>query len=390
MRIAYVTETFPPELNGVALTVERTVRHLRARGHEVDLLRPAPEGGLHEPAPDEWFSTGCPIPVYRDLRFGLAWPARVRARLAARRAQLVHVATPGPLAWAAVHAARSAGVALTSDFRTNFDQYSRYYGLGACEPLVRGLLRRFHNGTERTFVPTTAVRTALAAAGFERLAVVGRGVDTALFAPHRRSPALRAQWLANDEDGTDAGPVLLYVGRLAAEKNIGLVLRAHAAVKARQPGARLVMVGDGPLRAALERDHPEVCFAGRQSGEALAQHYASADLFVFPSLSETFGNVTLEAMASGLAIVAYDTAAAAQHLLDGHSARLAPPGDEAAFVAACCELAAAPGLARALGHAACESARPLRWDRILGRFEDQLAETLDAHQALAARLACLG
>ena len=381
MRIAYVTETYPPELNGVSLTVERTVRHLRARGHAVELIRPRQPGDAAllegaSPAGD-WLTGGCRIPMYPDLRFGWARAATLRRRFEAGRAELVHLATPGPLAWAALAAARSLGLAVTSDFRTNFHQYSRHYGLGLLAPALLAGLRRFHNRTHCIFVPTEALRGELSAKGFERLAVVGRGVDTERFAPGRRSAALRAGWGAADGD-----PVLLYVGRLAAEKNVGLALRAFEALRRLRPGARMVLVGDGPVRARLEAAHPQACFAGTLRGDALAAAYASADVFVFPSLSDTFGNVTLEALASGLPVVAYDTAAAAEHVIPGESGLLAPPGDEVAFAAAACALAVqAPAKRAALRDAAVAAACRARWSEVLGRFEARLQATVDAREA---------
>ena len=176
-------------------------------------------------------------------------------------------------------------------------------------------------------VPTEALRAELQAAGFERTVVVARGVDTQLFDPARRSEALRRHWGVAQGDG-----VVLYVGRLAAEKNLDLLLQAFAAMQQINPRLRLVLVGDGPLRDALRQRCPEAVFAGQRSGADLAAHYASADLFLFPSLTETFGNVTPEAMASGLPVLAFDHAAAGQLIEHGDNGWLAPPYDAAAFV----------------------------------------------------------
>ena len=383
MRIAYVTETFPPELNGVSLTVERTVRFLRARGHQVDLLRPAPAEGADAVPEDEWRSSGFPIPMYPTLRFGAAWPATVQARLVSRAMELMHVATTGPLGWAAVRAARAARLAVSSDFRTNFHQYSGYYGLTALQSSVLRWLRHFHNQSQRTFVPTRQVQAELSRCGFQHLFVLGRGVDTAAYAPAHRDPALRASWTPADR------PVLLYVGRLAVEKNVELALRAYEVARTLCPGARMVVVGDGPLRKRLEALHPSVLFTGELRGELLSRHYASADIFLFPSQSETFGNVTLEAMASGLAVVAFDTAAAGQYLRSGESAALAVPGDCEGFVQACAELVLAPQRCLQLGLRARQLAVGLQWDAVLGDFESELAEVLHAHQKSAAAPRCM-
>jgi glycosyltransferase involved in cell wall biosynthesis len=379
MRIAYVTETWPPELNGVSLTVERTVRYLRSRGHLVELIRPRQPGESPLDASDELRTAGCVIPMYPDLRFGLARPGPLARRFREGRPDLVHLATPGPLPWAALAAARSLGIVTTSDFRTNFHQYSRHYGLGVISGSVLGLLRRFHNLTRRTFVPTQASRRELAAAGFHELSVVGRGVDSERFTPAVRSDALRASWQAGPET-----PVLLAVGRIAAEKNVELALRAFEAARRDRPDLRMVVVGDGPARARLTAAHPAARFVGARRGAELAAYYASADAFLFPSLSDTFGNVVMEALASGLPVVAFDCAAAAEHVGDGVSGRLVVPGDQAGFIAATASLAISPHSLQAMRDAAVAAARRATWDEVLARFEAHLQDTLDANQASPA------
>jgi glycosyltransferase involved in cell wall biosynthesis len=376
MRIAYVTETWPPELNGVSLTAARTVAFLHARGHDVRVVRPrqrAIDAGKPALSEDALRVPGVPIPLYPDLRMGL--PARRRLLRAWRgeRPDLVHVATEGPLGWSAVRAARDLGVPVTSDFRTRFDEYGRHYAWEGAVTLVRAYLRAFHNRTDRTFVPTRELCKQLGELGFERLSVSTRGVDARQFAPHHRSDALRAQWGV----GSDT-PVVLTVGRLAVEKNLGVALDAFDAIRQRRPDARLVMVGDGPQRNALRRRCPDAVFAGTQHGQALAAHYASADVFLFPSLTETFGNVVVEAMASGLPVVAFDTAAAGMHVRTGQNGCLAPVGDVAAFTAAAVALAADGDLRRRLGRAARQTAQALDWPQVLERFE---AALLAVHQA---------
>jgi glycosyltransferase involved in cell wall biosynthesis len=382
MRIAYVTETYPPEINGVALTVARTVRHLREHGHAVDLIRPRQAAGAPGADGQEWLTRGVPFPLYPELRFGLESPGALARRFEAKQTDLVHLATPGPLAWSALRAARRLGLAVSSDFRTNFHQYSRYYHMGVLGPVVLGILRQVHNRCDRTFVPTRALARELTAAGFRRLTVLGRGVDTALFRPERRRLELRESWGAADDT-----PVLLSVGRVAAEKNIRLALRAYRALRRRHADARLVVVGEGPLRGELALEHPDVRFMGVRQGEALAASYASADLFLFPSLTETFGNVTLEALASGLPVVAFDCAAAAEHVRPGAGGLLVPPGDEAGFEEAVCTLGADPARLESMRAEALAAGRAARWDDVLGRFERHLQDILDAHQAPSAAAA---
>lgn len=379
VHIAYITETFSPEINGVALTAERAVRHLRQAGHSLWLVRPRQR---HEPARDdaqEWRCPGGPIPVYPDLRFGLALPASLRRRWRVEPPDLVHVATPGPLAWAALRAAQADGIATSADFRTNFHAYSHHYRLGLLEPVVLAALRRLHARADRTFVPTPALARDLSARGFERLQVLGRGVDTRRFTPAQRDADLRATWGAEDGE-----PVLLHVGRLAPEKNAGLALRCFEWLRCTRPSLRMVVVGDGPLRRRLQEAHPAAHFVGMQQGDALARHYASADLFLFPSLTDTFGNVTLEALASGLALVAFDTAAAALHARDGVSACLAPAGDAPAFFAAGLRALRCAAPDSALRQHAREAALRADWEPVLRQFDEQLQAV--AHAAAGRRL----
>ncbi len=373
MHIAYVTETYPPELNGVALTAARMVRGIQSRGHSVQLIRPQQAGEAERDSISEWRAPGLPIPMYPALRVGLPVVGRLTSRWSAHRPDLVHVATEGPLGWAGMRAARLLGIPVTSDFRTNFDQYSGHYGFGWLAGAVRAYLRYFHNATDRTLVPTPAVRHALANNGYQRLDVIGRGVDCEQFSPAHRSETLRASWGA-----TDSSPVLLYVGRLAAEKNVPLAFRAFEAVRARVPTAKLVVVGDGPLRARLQDQSPDAVFVGPQSGAALAQHYASADVFLFPSVTETFGNVTLEALASGLVVVAFRSGAAAVHIVDCTNGVLVDAGDDQGFVAGACAVAQQFRWLQRMRQGARDAALAATWDNVISRFESLLADAANA------------
>ncbi|TVR62023.1 MAG: glycosyltransferase family 1 protein [Candidatus Competibacteraceae bacterium] len=373
LRISVVTETYPPDVNGVAMTVGRLVEGLRARGHAVQLIRPRQQRGDQPRRQDRLDIlpvSGFPIPFYRELRMGL--PARRLLAEHWRRTapDVVHIVTEGPLGGSALAAARHLGLRVFSGFHTNFHSYSRHYGVGLLARPIIAYLRRFHNRTDCTLVPTEELATELRALGFVNLRVLARGVDIRLFHPERRDPALRRSWGAGPTD-----PVALYVGRLAAEKNLQVVLAAYQALRALQPTARLVLVGDGPLAARLRAHHPEIVFPGARTGADLAAHYASADLFLFPSLTETFGNVTLEAMASGLAVVAFDYAAAHQHIVHERSGLLAPRGDPAAFVAATRRLAEDPALRQRLGPAARRAVIEFDWERIHGQLERWLLET---------------
>ena len=370
MRVAFVTETYPPEVNGVATTTARFVDGLLQRRHAVQLLRPRQQ---HHDAPaqagglQEVLTRGLPIPHYPHLRMGLPCRRELQALWTQQRPDVVHVATEGPLGWSALCAAQRLGLPVTSDFRTNFHAYSGHYGFGWLHRPIAGYLRHFHNRAHCTLVPTETLRRELDAAGYQRLQVVPRGVDTQHFDPVLRSTALRREWGVGDGD-----VVLGCVGRLAAEKNLKLLLAAFGAVRRQWPRARLVLVGDGPLRAPLQAACGDLIFAGPRRGADLAAHYASFDLFVFPSLTETFGNVTIEAMASGLPVLAFDHAAAGQLIRRGDNGWTVPCGDEARFVAAAVALAGDASLRRRLGPRARVTALAQGWDGVVARFEAQL------------------
>jgi glycosyltransferase involved in cell wall biosynthesis len=374
LRIAYVTETYPPEVNGVAMSTARVVEGLHQRNHDVQLIRPRQDSGdtaERSPRFHEVLTRGLPIPKYPNLRMGVASKRSLVRLWSVHRPDVVHVATEGPLCWAAVQAAQYLKVPVSSDFRTNFHAYSRHYGMGWLHRPIMAYLRKFHNRTQCTMVPTEALRRELAGCGFHHVSVVSRGVDTQQFSPAHRSDALRAQWGAAPDD-----MVLLCVGRIAAEKNLGTLIDAFEALLRRSQRTRLVLVGDGPLRAELQARCPQVIFAGQRTGTDLAAHYASADLFAFPSLTETFGNVTTEALASGLPVVAFDYAAAAQVIRPHENGLLVPFGDAAAFQHSLAELAADPVRCRAMGLQARVAAQALDWDGIVARFETMLTAVI--------------
>jgi len=219
-----------------------------------------------------------------------------------QRPDIVHIATEGPLGWSALAAARKLGIPVSTDFHTNFHCYAKHYRIGLFTRPMAAYLRSFHNKASCTIVPTDSLQRQLERDGYQNVIVVSRGVDGELFHPAKRCQRLRDSWGADEET-----PVVMLVSRLAPEKNLNVVIQAFEQMRKIHPLARLVMVGDGPARAELQANNPHVIFAGMQIGEVLAQHYASGDIFLYPSLTETYGNVTVESMASGLATVAFDT-----------------------------------------------------------------------------------
>jgi len=320
---------------------------------------------------EEILKPGIPIPGYAGLKFGLPAKPALRRLWEMNRPDVVHVATEGPLGWSALAAARSLRIAISTSFHTNFHSYSKHYGAALLQKPIVAYLRRFHNRAQGTMVPTENLRCELERLGFRNVYVVARGVDTKLFSPLRRSEELRRSWGAGEHT-----LVALYVGRLAPEKSLPVLIESYAAMRRRNSAVKLVLVGDGPERVHLARRFPELIMAGPRTGIDLATHYASADAFLFPSLTETFGNVTLEAMASGLAVVAYDYAAAKLYLEHGQSGLLAPLGDTAAFVELAAALANEPMLARRLRAQARKTTEGADWETVLDDFEKGLYRIL--------------
>ncbi|WP_430447932.1 MAG: glycosyltransferase family 4 protein [Pseudomonas piscis] len=370
LHITLITETFPPEINGVANTLGRLCDGLRARGHQVELVRPR-QGCDQSRRSDEalLLCRGWPLPGYPGLQWGQSSMHKLLRRWKRQRPDVLYIATEGPLGLSALRAAKRLGISVVSGFHTNFQQYSSQYGLGLLTRLLTHYLRWFHNRSKLTLVPSASQRLELERRHFERLSLLSRGVDSQLFHPAKRVNELRASWGLEPDD-----LAVIHVGRLAPEKNLGLLKRCFEQLQATyvQRKMKLIVVGDGPQRASLERSLPQALFCGSQRGEALAAHYACGDVFLFPSLTETFGNVVLEALASGLAVVAYDQAAAAQHIRHGYNGVLAMPGDENAFCDAASWLLEETETLRRVRLNARQHASRQGWATVIEQFEEQL------------------
>ncbi|MEB3753588.1 glycosyltransferase family 4 protein [Acinetobacter sp. MD2(2019)] len=314
LKIAIVTETWPPELNGVAQSLMHLCQGLQQKGHQILLIRPEQSHTTEQFIPDQQCLVAAQrLPKYPNLSFGMPQYRKVRQAIKTFQPDIIHVVTEGPLGLLGLQLAHLERIPLSSGFHSPFDEFSRFFDLAFLVKPIQHYLRWFHNQTQLTCVPSPHTADALRQYGVQcPLAVVGRGVDSQHFSPTFRSDALRQSWQA-DEQTT----VMLSVGRLSPEKQIDDVIAAYIAQK--QQGVehlKLVIVGDGPDRARLEKlaELHDVIFTGALRGKKLAEAYASADVFVFPSQVETFGNVVLEAMASGLPVVAYDYACAHQYL----------------------------------------------------------------------------
>jgi glycosyltransferase involved in cell wall biosynthesis len=375
MHCAIITETWPPEVNGVALTVQGLALGLRARGHGVSLVRPR-----QDDEPDAHAGTllvrGAALPRYPGLKFGLPATRKLTRLWGNTRPDAIYVATEGPLGWSALRAARQLGIPAATGFHTRFDEYMRDYGAAFLQQMALRWMRRFHNSGQATLVPTHELAGFLQARGFANVVRLPRAVDTVQFDPVRRDSGLRREWGVGEDDFA-----AIYVGRIAPEKNLGLAVRAFRDLQRTRPTARFAWVGDGPSRERLARDNPDFIFCGVQRGEALARHFASGDLFVFPSHSETFGNVTLEAMASGVPTVAFNYGAARETLRDGvHGAAIAD-GDDAGFIAACSRIANDGTLRSAMGAAARNAVSGLRPEQVAADF-DRILQSLANREML--------
>lgn len=375
LRIAVVTETWAPEINGVAMTLGRLVEQLQSRGEKVQLVRPCRAGERRRYNESLVLTRGMAIPGYRELRLGLPSGGVLKRAWQHHRPDVIYVATEGPLGWSSVRIAKQLGIPVVSGFHTQFHQYSGYYGAAWLQPLIYGYLKSLHNDTACTLVPTEAMRQEMKA-DINNVRVLGRGIDTRLFNPQKRCDALRREWGAGEKD-----TVFIYVGRLAREKNIDTVLSTYLRLSQGNPRARLVLVGHGPDYQRLYERHEGVVFVGSRTGEELARHYASADIFLFPSMSETFGNVVLEAMASGLAVVAYDEAAAGIHIRHGENGMLAESDDVAGFLRHSSTLLNNHSYRQEIGRTARQSMEGISWESVA----DEFARILHGSAVVAVR-----
>jgi len=376
IHLAVITETWPPEVNGVAHTIHHLVQGLRKLNrYQLELVRPrqfAAEQAQVQEGFTEYLTKGVTLPFYKEVNIGLPQYWALKKRWTQHRPDIVQIVTEGPLGYSAMRAAKSLGIPVFSDFHTNFDQYSRHYHLKYAFRFAGAYLRHLHNQTLCTLVPTHELLHQLFEAGYRSLGILERGIDAELFHPAKRSHALRTSLGISDEQ-----LLVVLVSRMAQEKNLDLAFSSFRQIQQVVPNARFLLVGDGPERERLEAEHPDCLFVGMQVGQALAEHYASGDLFLYPSTSETFGNVIIEAMASGLPVLTYDYAAAHKYIQSGHNGVAVPFDDEVAFHKAAIALAQDTPQARQLmGSLARETAQELSWESVVNRLDNIINDLL--------------
>jgi UDP-2,3-diacylglucosamine pyrophosphatase LpxH/glycosyltransferase involved in cell wall biosynthesis len=322
MKIDIVTDTFVPDINGVAMTLGRLRDGLLQKGHDVHVIHTG-----YEEREGETKVAAFSLPGYREVRIGFPEPFKMKNRWLVRKPDVVYIATESPLGKSALKAAKSLGIPVATGFHTNFHQYMQQYYLGGLRHVAIKYLKNFHNRADCTLAPSPELVENLQSEGFKEVYLLGRGVDTVLFNPKKRCDQLRESWGANQRS-----PVLMIVGRLAPEKNLELGMRSFQRVREMIPAAQCIVVGDGPILGKLAVNYPEVYFVGSKINEELARYYASADVLLFPSETETFGNVLLEGMASQLITVSYDYAASASYIHQGENGFKAAKGDAESFM----------------------------------------------------------
>ena len=365
MRLALFTDTFAPQLNGVTRTLDRLVAEAESRGDEVRVFTTDDPRADRTRRSSIRRSGSIACPLYPELRMALPSAAGFARALVEFRPALVHLATPFGVGLAGRRAARLAGVPWVSSYHTSFSAYARYYRLGGLAAPGWRFLRWFHNGGRRTFCPTAAVRRELQDHGFRRLALWGRGVDTARFDPTHRSRAIRLR-LGVSEDTI----VVAYVGRIAREKGLDSLLGAMACLRQLRSDVVFAFAGEGPYLEHCRRAAPgQALFLGPLQGEALSAFYASADMVVFPSSTDTFGNVLVEAMASGVPVVAADCATSREVL--GVTGVFHAPDSAAQLANAILDLVVNVPRRRALGRIARLRAGQFSWRSV---FDELFAE----------------
>jgi glycosyltransferase involved in cell wall biosynthesis len=373
MRVTLVTETYFPQVNGVSRTLGELVRFLRKNGDEVQLIYP----DYGEPLDREQVQTvrSIVLPFYREIRLPLPPFGHVHRAIQSFQPDVIHIATEATLGWSVLRRASSRRLPVVSSFHTNFDQYSGHYGVGWARAIIWRYLRWFHNNTRETYVPSETTITELEGRGFERVVLWRRGVDSSLFRPNRpgRLDVRRALgWAADDV-------VITYVSRIAPEKNVDYLADGLAIVASERPDVRFLLVGDGPSRPALEQRLGSIAhFAGYLQGDALADHYAASDIFAFSSLTETFGNVVLEAMASGLPVVALRAGGVGESVHSGTTGILVDPSEPpASFASALVRLIEHPEQRMAMALAARDYAVSQSWDAIMGGLRERYQRVID-------------
>ena len=356
MHIEFVTDTYPPDINGAAKTLSYLVTCLRTEGHKVTIIGPHPESELK--------ITSVRVPKYESISLGFVRKSRLRMHWRKSRPDVIYIAGEAFLGSSAVKAASQLGIPTIAGYHTNYDQYAANWKMKFLAARATRYMINFHKRATATVVPSESVMNDLQELGYNDLHVLGRGVDAELFHPSKRSLDRRAEWGAEADT-----PVALFASRISPEKNLTLLSQAFKKMQQLNPDTRCVIVGDGPSYKRFKRENPNVICYRFKHGEELAEIYASADIMVFPSLTETFGNTVTEALASGLVVVAYDYAAAQMHIEHEVNGLLVDYGNEEQFLQRC-DQALQLVSDDSLRTAAHRGVSNLSWDTVAQRLVD--------------------
>jgi len=379
MRVALFTDTYVPEVNGVAKTLGRWAAYLESQGVPCKVFAPTAEErfAADRSSVERLFSV--PFLLYPECKFALPNPIAMKKALREFGPTLIHVATPFNIGFYGSHYARKHGIPLVASYHTHFDQYLSYYKLQWMEPVLMKYMSWFHADCRKVYVPSRSALEHLRPYGFPEMEIWGRGIQAGQFGPDvDRDAALRSF-------GIDpASFVILYVGRLAAEKSVDVLLEAYRMLPDEErAGTELVIAGDGPLYQELSASigsRERIRLLGFVQGRRLAELYAAADVFLFPSSTETFGNVVLEAMASGTPVIGAAAGGVLDNVRHGETGWLCPPRDAAAFSAALSELRRDAALRARLGAAGLDYARSQSWDRIFRTLLESYRDVVRSSQ----------
>jgi phosphatidylinositol alpha 1,6-mannosyltransferase len=374
LRVAYFAGTMRPGHDGVTRVLYRLIGALGERGIESIFFSPIIPGAEKRPVP-MFEVPSVRFPLYKDYRFAVPGQRHFEPELSAFDPDIIHINSPCPLGYAAVRYGRRAGVPVVATYHTHFPSYAKYYKIKALETFSWTYLKNLYNDCDRVYVPSEPVRKELRAHGFRTTEYLPHGVDTGMFNPAFRSDEWRKR------HGCDGKTVLLFAGRLVWEKDLRTLAEAYRILMARRDDAIFVLAGDGPVREELAAMMPRALFLGQLGGADLATAYASSDLFVFPSTTETFGNVTLEAMASGVPPVCAKEGGAYGFVKSGATGLLVEPRDGVDLAEKITYMIERPEERNKMGNAAVEFAKEQSWDRIFDRLFAGYVEIASAGRA---------
>lgn len=382
MKIAFFTDTYLPQINGVTKTLGKLEAYLKDSEHEYLMLAPEyPTTREHMSGPSILRFKSILFPVYPECRLAMPLYPNLAKRLDQFKPDLIHVVTPLSIGMAGVRYAKEKKLPLVSSFHTNFDTYLKYYRLQPLENLLWGFFRNFHSNFHTTFCPSNDTLQTLDSKGIDNLKVWSRGIDTDIFSPRHRDISFIDRYCKKDYSGTH--PLrFLYAGRIAAEKDLDILKESISKVNKEHSNIEFVFVGDGPYTRTLASETPDnVFFTGYLKGDMLAKAYASCDVFVFPSSTETLGNVVLEAMASGLPVIAVNSGGVKDNVLDGYNGLMAEPRNVKSLTECILKLARTQPLRTQLRKNALNYVQSKTWENVFNKLMDDYTSTLkDTYQ----------